>query len=138
VTPAVRRGSSAVVGVLVAMVLVAGLHADGVAWLRTRAALHRAAVAGVRAVGPAAGPSGALRVDPAPEGTVRAAAQAAWSSESPAVRATGTPRFVVRAAQHDGWPIVEVEAAMAVELPWGLAFWLADGPVIRVRGAGRR
>ncbi len=135
----VRRAVAAVAAALGAFALLAGAHADAVAWLAARAALHRAAVAGLRAVGPVGPPaSGAPRPDATVDAEVDAAAQASWASEPPAVHVLGVPRFVVAVTQRDGWPVVEVEARVAVELPWGVAGWRAEGPVVRVRGAWRR
>lgn len=137
-TPGVRHGAAAVAGVLGAVLLVAGLHADAVAYLSARGALHRAAVAGLRAVGPEGRPpAGVPRSDVPLEATVDAVARAAWSTEPTVARAHDAPRFVVRLSQQDGWPVVDVEAAVVPDLPFGLAFWLAEGPVVRVRGAGR-
>jgi hypothetical protein len=117
----------------VAVALLAGVHADAVAYLSARAALHRAAVAGLRAVGPVGAEA---RRGAATDATVDDAARAAWAAEPSAVRALGVPRFSVRVTTRDGWPMVDVEAAVAVDLPWGVAGWLARGPVVRVRGVG--
>lgn len=130
-SPGLRRFAAACGALSFAVALVAAIHADVVAYLSVRAALHRAAVAGLRAVGPSGGPRTAAR---APDVVAETAARAAWDTEAGTLGIRGTPRFTVRIQPVDGWPVLDIEASVSVALPWGVAAWLADGPVLHVRG----